>query len=111
MPDGIATTALAQIIIPAAAGIFGVGAGWAALRSSVKQMHHDIQRLKMHDHLIFGSPESPNPGVTAFVRREECVTRHEGLAGKVDALERYARWQLQKEGCSPAEVARILNGR
>lgn len=110
MPDGIATFTLAQIVIPAAAGIFGVGAGWAALRSSVKQMHRDIRRLKQHDNLIFGAPESPNPGEPAFVRRSECLQHHDGLIRKVKALENFARWQLQKEGLGPDEVARILNG-
>ena len=100
-----------QLAMTFGSGVLGVGVTFATLRAKAHRNSTDIKGVRSDVDMITGNPV----GRPVFILRDECKKQVEVMTGeltalsaKIDGFQRYARYQLSKDGMSLTEVNELL---
>lgn len=122
---------IAQTIISASAGLFGVGVGVGMFRGTIKQIHSTIKQIQKDMEIVQYKQRrlrgEDNGSIPLYITRNGCFTLREGCEKKynellksvntdlqehkkaIKSLENFARWSMQREGLKIEEINKILN--
>lgn len=110
-------------LVPIGGVVAGAAVAWTVLKQKVQVHAQQIADLN-EKHALLTGERSPN-GMPQFVRRTECVERHDELCRDIKSLvtatesnaaaqermENFARWVLSVDkGLPIGEVNKIVNG-
>lgn len=96
------TDAALQLVMSGGSGMLGVVVAFVTMRLQVRRNTKNISHLRSDFNKITGAPT----GLPVYARRDEVTALNDKVAG----LQRYARYQLTKNGMPLNEVNELLGG-